>query len=167
MARLTKKEWDLIQVEFESGKSNSEIARNYDITEGAIRQRAIKDNWNKDLRENISQVVDSYRGLNQTTRNYEVEQKNKVSDIIKEELSYIGVLNDITKIVLKAHKNLAISTVNKLAKGEYQPHQGAAVFQMQGLNVPNLAKIAGIESIKDLDRKNNEDKISINIIGQN
>ena len=148
MARLTKKEWDLIQVEFESGKSNSEIARNYDITEAAIRQKAIKDKWTKTLRENISQVVDSYRGLSETTRNYELEQKNKVSDIIKEELSYIGILNDVTKIVLKTHKNLAIMTSNKLQKGEYQPHQAAAVFQMQGLNVPNLAKLVGIESIK-------------------
>jgi len=148
MARLTKAEWNLIQVEFESGKSNSETARKYGITEAAIRKKAIANNWTKTVRDAIVKVVDSYKDIAQSTRKYEPEQKHKVNDIIKEELSHIGIMNDITSIVLKAHKNLAISTVNKLAKGEYQPHQGAAVFQMQGLNVPNLAKLVGIESIK-------------------
>ena len=166
MTRLTIAEWNLIQVEFESGKNNSEIARKYGISEAAIRKKAIAKNWTKNVRDAIIKVVDSYKYVSQSTKKYEPEQKHKLNDIIKEELSHIGIINDITNIVLKAHKNLAISTINKLARGEYEPHQGAAVFQMQGLNVPNLAKIAGIETIKDLDKKD-DGKIYINIIGQN
>jgi len=58
MAKIIKKDWELIEREFRAGQlSNHEIARQFSISEGAIRRKAKLEGWVKDLAEKVRKEV--------------------------------------------------------------------------------------------------------------
>ena len=53
-------DWEAIEAEYSAGvKSVSAIARDHDITEGAIRKRAKRDGWQRDLSNSVRSAVKS------------------------------------------------------------------------------------------------------------
>ena len=51
-------DWEGIEREYRAGQlSNVAIAKEFGITEGAIRKRAKRDKWKKDLTERVKQAV--------------------------------------------------------------------------------------------------------------
>jgi len=51
-------DWEAIEREFRAGQlSNIEIGKNYGVSEGAIRKRAKRDNWKKDLSQKVKKAV--------------------------------------------------------------------------------------------------------------
>ncbi len=51
-------DWEAIEAEYRSGAvSNAELGRKYDVSEGAIRKRAKRDGWTKDLTAKVQTAV--------------------------------------------------------------------------------------------------------------
>lgn len=51
-------DWEAIEAEYRAGViSNSELGRKYDVSEGAIRKRAKRDGWTKDLTAKVQTAV--------------------------------------------------------------------------------------------------------------
>lgn len=72
-------EWGRIEADYRAGiKSNVGIANDYGVTEGAVRKRAKKEKWVKDLRAQIQAKADSLVRA-QAVRE-EVRIAHKVSD---------------------------------------------------------------------------------------
>lgn len=58
-AKKPESDWSLIEADYRAGiKTLRQIASEHDITEGAIRKRAKKEEWSRDLSERIRQQAD-------------------------------------------------------------------------------------------------------------
>jgi hypothetical protein len=144
---LNSEQWKTIQVKYEaSNLSNCELATEFGISEGAIRKRAKYEQWDKKVRTDVEQTITALTNLGTSTKKYEPQQTTVLKSIISERLDDLRLFSETTSMVLKAQRNLAVNTINKLAKGELLEHQGAAIFKMQGMTVPELAKLKGVES---------------------
>ncbi len=150
--QLSKDQWHIIQVRFEAGEPATRIAKDYGVSDTAVKWQAKNRGWSKKLAEVIDTTVDAITNLAKTSEKLLPHQKDMVNTIVSnkldDKLDNMYLLNDTIKMALKLQKNITTMVSNKLRKGEYEPHQAAAILASQGLKVDGLAKMAGIETIQ-------------------
>lgn len=81
MAKRTPPDWDAIQAEYRTGcYSNRQIADKYGCTEGAVRSRAKRHEWVKDLSEQVRIATDEKLLRSEVRSDYAANDEQIVSD---------------------------------------------------------------------------------------
>jgi len=83
MARLSVDDWQALRADYRLGIfSNCQLAQKYGVTEAAIRKRAVKEDWGKDLTEQIQKEIN--RRLQKfEPQNAKFEPRTLDSDIVE------------------------------------------------------------------------------------
>jgi hypothetical protein len=101
-------DWEAVSLRYRTGtESLRTIAADFGITEGAIRQRAKKEDWTRDLSDRVKQATDAALLRKGTTQDVRTEGRAiKVaaemrSDVVLRHRGYIGKSLRITESMLE------------------------------------------------------------------
>ncbi len=147
-------DWEAIQRAYRAGQlSVREIARQYAISEGAVRKRAKADHWQRALADKVREAVQEelVRGSAQHLRDDQIVQEHALvgADVVRQHRHAIGRGRDLTLRLLDeldaATTNVGVlqSMIEEATIGDKTPQRRNAM--MRAVELPSRAGV-----IKDL-----------------
>lgn len=116
MAERKQIDWEAIEREYRAGQlSNVEIGKQFDVTEGAIRKRAKRDEWKKDLAAKVRKGVreklvrDEVRIPNATDKEIEEAAIARGASVVKLHQKSIQYSQEMVSVLRDQLKEAATS----------------------------------------------------------
>lgn len=162
---ITSEIWAEIRTRYQMGDGIREIARSFNIDPSNLQRRLKKEGvvsgeLSKVVIEHEREVLKKMAEIPEKVQQLTTPQQQPfVQQVFDKKKEQLSVVNDITDIALKLHKNLLIQ-VNNLAnpanKNGYKPHEAASVLRSLGMSYDTLLKQMGINP--DLETNGNTAK---------
>ena len=143
MAEKKVIDWEKIELDYRSGvKSLREIATDHEISEGAIRKRAKRDDWSRDLSAKIKAKADDL------VRKEQVRSEVRTQNTISEKETIDANANLVASVRLSQRKDIQRSRKIAMSLFDELEHQVGIE------NVENLEKLG--ELLRSDDDKGND-----------
>lgn len=172
--KLTNLQWFEIEKLWCANEPNTKIAKQYNITEGSIRSKAITEKWQRDETDTKERKFNPLENkINKTQKKIAIATDNfhnqQIASIVENELepskdksetlsagAKSNIFDEIISHTLRLQKELLLSIKRSLRDGTYQPHQVASILRMQGLSVSdivNMLELKGKLNTKDANER--------------
>lgn len=112
---VTAKAWGKIEADYRAGvKSLRQIAADHGISEGAIRKRAKKEDWERDLAQKVQAKADAL--VRKATVREEVREKNRVPEsvIVEDNANAVAHVMLSQRTDIQRNRKLAMKLLDEL-----------------------------------------------------
>lgn len=177
--KLTNLQWFEIEKLWCANEPNTKIAKQYNITEGSIRSKAITEKWQRDEKDTKERKFNPLENkINKTQKKIAIVTDNfynqQIASIVEKTIienesepskdksetlsagAKSNIFDEIISHTLRLQKELLLSVKRSLRDGTYQPHQVASILRMQGLSVSdivNMLELKGKLNTKDANER--------------
>lgn len=143
---LKDHDWMVIQTRFETGDILRDIAGDFDIALGTVQQRAKKNGWVRN--KIVPQITEIKQQFKEISLNISHDQLLLVNDQLKKDLDDIAqvtrAITNLQKGALNLHSHILKDTIKKMETEALSGSEASRILQSQGLNVKDIANMAGI-----------------------
>lgn len=162
--RLSASDWSAIKIQYELGHPIRAIAREFNITHGAIQSKIKKENWEQSLAIKVTDVKEKIKEISQVATS---EQMVAIEQEISDTLQIMKSITNLQKGALNIH-NIAIkNTLRKIQSGELSENEALRNVSMSGLSVDKIfAQVAPQQPSTAIQINNESDErnVVINLV---
>jgi hypothetical protein len=145
MRRITPNDWAQIRTRVEFGDSMRSVARDFDITDKAIRDKSKKDNWNLEIRLQVAELKENIAQIYaKSTQEHVAYTDLRINQEISEQRQIVKAILGLDQGALTLHSMILNSTIKKVRAGEISEREASQITSSLGLSVDKVASRAGV-----------------------